>query len=157
MKVRLVKAVVFPVVKYGCESWTTKKAECWRIYAFELWCWRRLLRVPWTASLKVGQKGDCRGWDGWMASPTWETWVWASSRSWCWTGKPGVLQSMRSQRVGHGWVTELNLWMTPGLQMFISARRKLKGYKRTSPWPMVIGSPETSLERKENRNKIYYF
>ena len=57
-KVRLVKAMVFPVVmygceswtvKYGCESWTVKKAECGRIYAFELWCWRRLLRVPWTA------------------------------------------------------------------------------------------------------------
>ena len=48
-KVRLVKAIVFPVVMYGCESWTMKKAECWRIDAFELWCWRRLLRVPWTA------------------------------------------------------------------------------------------------------------
>ena len=48
-KVRLVKAMVFPVVIYGCESWTVKKAEHWRIDAFELWCWRRLLRVPWTA------------------------------------------------------------------------------------------------------------
>ena len=47
--VRLVKATVFPVVMYGCESWTIKKAECWRIDAFELWCWRRLLRVPWTS------------------------------------------------------------------------------------------------------------
>ena len=48
-KVHLVKAMVFPVVMYGCESWTIKKAECWRIDAFEVWCWRRLLRVPWTA------------------------------------------------------------------------------------------------------------
>ena len=48
-KVRLVKAMVFPLAMYGCESWTIKKAECWRIDAFELWCWRRLLRVPWTA------------------------------------------------------------------------------------------------------------
>ena len=48
-KVRLVKAMVFPVVMYGCESWTVKKAECRRIDTFELWCWRRLLRVPWTA------------------------------------------------------------------------------------------------------------
>ena len=48
-KVRLVKAMVFPVVMYGCESWTVKKAECWRIDDFEVWCWRRLLRVPWTA------------------------------------------------------------------------------------------------------------
>ena len=49
IKVRLVRAMVFPVVMYGCESWTIKKAEPWRINAFELWCWRRLLRVPWTA------------------------------------------------------------------------------------------------------------
>ena len=48
-KVHLVKAIVFPLVIYGCESWTIKKAECYRIDAFELWCWRRLLRVPWTA------------------------------------------------------------------------------------------------------------
>ena len=48
-KVHLVKAMVFPLVMYGCESWTIKKAEHQRIYAFELWCWRRLLRVPWTA------------------------------------------------------------------------------------------------------------
>ena len=50
IKVRLVKAMVFPVVMYGCECWTVKKIECQRIDAFELWCWRRLLRVPWTAS-----------------------------------------------------------------------------------------------------------
>ena len=48
-KVRVVKSMVFPVVMYGCENWTVKKAECQRIDAFELWCWRRLLRVPWTA------------------------------------------------------------------------------------------------------------
>ena len=48
-KIHLVKAMVFPVVMYGCESWTIKKAECWRTDAFELWCWRRLLRIPWTA------------------------------------------------------------------------------------------------------------
>ena len=59
-KVRLVKAIVFPVVMYGYESWTVKKAECRRIYAFELWCWRRLLRVPWTArrSQPVHPNGD---------------------------------------------------------------------------------------------------
>ena len=153
-KVRLVKAMVFPVVTYGCESWTVMKAECRRIDAFELWCWRRLLRVPWTArrsnqsilnrsfqgvhwkdwcwswncntlatsceelthwkrlwcweALGAGGEGDDRGWDGWMASPTWWTWVWVNSGSWWWTGRPGVLQFMGSQRVGHDWVTELN-------------------------------------------------
>ena len=52
-KVRLVKAMVFPVVMYGCESWTVKKTECGRIDAFKLWCWRRLLRVPWTARKSI--------------------------------------------------------------------------------------------------------
>ena len=143
-KVCLVKAIVFPVVKYGCESWTIKKAEHWRIDAFELWCWRRLLRVPWIARrsnqstlkeispeysleglmlmlmlklqyfghlmwrtdslekiLMLGKIEGRRGWQRmkcWMASPTQWTWVWARSRSW-WTGKPGVVQSLGSQRV----------------------------------------------------------
>ena len=58
-KVRLVKAMVFPVVMYGCESWTVKKAEHQRTDAFEVWCWKRLLRVPWTAEIQpVHSKGD---------------------------------------------------------------------------------------------------
>ena len=58
-KIRRVKAMVFPVVMYGCESWTIKKAECWRIDAFELYCWKRLLRVPWTAEIQPAHlKGD---------------------------------------------------------------------------------------------------
>ena len=60
-KVRLAKAMVFPVVMYGCESWTVKKAECRKIDAFELWCWRRLLRVPWTGrteSLPLDHQGS---------------------------------------------------------------------------------------------------
>ena len=65
--------------------------------------WKR----PWER-LKAGGDGDDRGWDVWMASPTRWTWVWVSSGSWWWTGKPGVLQFMGSQRVGHDWVTELN-------------------------------------------------
>ena len=145
-KVRLVKAMVFPVVMYGCESWTVKKAERQRIDAFELWCWRRRLRVPWTArrsalgflwrewcwswnsstlatsreelthwkrlwcweGLWAGGEGDDRGWDGWMASLTRWMWVWVNSRSWWWTGRPGVLRFMGSQRVGHDWAAELN-------------------------------------------------
>ena len=143
-KVCLVKPTVFPLVMYGCESWTVKKAEHRTIDAFELWCWRRLLRVPWTArrsnqsilkeispgcffgrndakaetpilwplwcweGLGAGGEGDDGGWDGWMASLTWWTWVWVNSGSWWWTGRPGVLQFMGSQIVGHDWVTELN-------------------------------------------------
>ena len=154
IEVRLVKAMVFPVVMYGCEIWTTKKAEHRRIDAFELWCWRRLLRVPWTARrsnqsilkeishgcllvglilklklqylatwceeltywkrpwcwerLRAGGEGDDRGWDGWMASPTQWIWVWVDSGRWWWTGRPGVLLFMGSQRVGHDWATKLN-------------------------------------------------
>ena len=63
------------------------------------WCWERL---------KAGGKGDNRGWDDWMASPTWWTSVWISFRNWWWTGNPGVLQSMGSQRAGRDWETELN-------------------------------------------------
>ena len=58
--------------------------------------------------LREGEEVDDRGWDGWMALPTWLTWLWASSGTWWWTGKPGVLQFMGSQKVGHNWAIELN-------------------------------------------------
>ena len=63
------------------------------------WCWE---------GLGAGGEGDTRGWNGWMASLTQWTWVWVNSGSWWWTGRPGVLRFMGSQRVGHDWVTELN-------------------------------------------------
>ena len=154
-KVCLVKAMVFPVVMYGCESWTIikcwvpknlcfwtvvleKTLECpldckkiqpahpkgdqswvfigrtvvkaetpiicpphvrsWLILK-RPWCWERL---------RAGGEGDDRGWDGWMALPTQWTWVWVSSGSWWWTGRPGVLWSIGLERVGHNWATELN-------------------------------------------------
>ena len=72
--------------------------------------WKR----PWCLErLKAGEEGDDSGWDGWMASPTWWTWVWVSPGSWWWTGRPGVLPSMGSQRVRHDWATELN-WTERG-------------------------------------------
>ena len=78
------------------KNWLIGKSGChWK----RLWCWERS---------KAGGEGNNRGWDGWMASPTWWTWVWASSGSWWWTGRPGVLQSTGSQGVGHDWATELN-------------------------------------------------
>ena len=155
-KVHLVKAMEksWKAVMYGCECWSIKNTEWWRIDAFELWCWRSLLRVPWTARrsnqsilkevspeyslerlmlnsnilatwckelthwkrpwfwerLKACREGDNRGWDCWMASPMLWTSVWASSRSWWWTEKPGMLPSMGLQRVGCNWATELN-WL----------------------------------------------
>ena len=150
--------IVFPVVMYGYYHWTIKKAKHWRINAFELWCCRRPLRVPWTArrsnqsiskeinpdysleglmlklklqyfchlmggepthwkrpwcweGLKAGEEEDNRGGDGCMASPSQWTWVWVSSGRWWVTGRPGMLQFMGSQRVGHDWVTEQQqLW-----------------------------------------------
>ena len=137
-KVRLVKSMVFPAVMYGCESWTIKKVEHQKIDAFELWCWRRCwkdwcwswnsntlatwckelthLKRPWCwERLRAGGEGDDGGWDCWMASLTQWKWVWVNSGNWWWTGRPGVLQSMGSQRVGHDWVTELN-WTLKLLQ-----------------------------------------
>ena len=149
----------FPVVMYGSENWTIKKAKHWRIDAFELWCWRRLLRVSWTARrsnqsilkeispecsleglmlqlklqwppdaknwligrpwcwkrLKAGGEGGDRGWDGWMASPTQWTCVWVNSRSWWWTGKPGMLQYMGLQSR-----TQLSDWTEFGQQSWLS-------------------------------------
>ena len=83
------------------------------IYILAIWCEKLThLKRPWCwERLKAGGEGDDRGWDGWMASPTQWTWVWVNCRSWWWTGRPGVLRSMGSQRVGHNWVTELN-WST---------------------------------------------
>ena len=84
-------------------SWSSNNLATWckeLTHWKRPWCWERL---------KAGE-GDDRGWDGWMASLTQWTWVWANSGRWWRTGKPGILQSMGSQRVGHEWVTELN-WL----------------------------------------------
>ena len=80
-------------------DWATELNWCEELTHWKRpWCWERL---------KARGEGDDRGWDGWMASPTLWTWVWANSGSWWWTGKPGVLQSVGSQRVRHDWATEL--------------------------------------------------
>ena len=144
--------MVFPVVMYRCDSWSIKRAECRRIDALKLWCWRRFLRVPWMARrsyqsvlkeispqylleklflnlklqysghlirranslektlmlerLKIGEEGDDRGQDSWVASPTQWTWVWVNTGSWQWTGRPSMLQSMGSTK---SW-TRLSDW-----------------------------------------------
>ena len=81
------------------------------------WCWE---------GLRAGGEGDDRGWDGWMASLTQWTWAWVSSRSWRWTGKPGVLQSMGSQRVRHNWPTELN-WCQKKSERMLKKKKKRLG------------------------------
>ena len=90
--------------KDWCWSWNCNILATWyeeQTHWKRPWCWERL---------KVGGEGDGRGWDTWMAMPMRCTWVWVGFRSWWWTGKPGVLQSMRSQRVRHDWATELSDW-----------------------------------------------
>ena len=89
--------------KDWCWSWNSNTLATWckeLTYLKRHWCWERL---------RDGGEGDNRGWDGWMASPTQWTWVWVDSSSWWWTGRPGALQFMGLQRVGHDWATELEL------------------------------------------------
>ena len=86
----------------ACYSWnsSTLSTQCEELTHWKrLWCWE---------GLGAGGEGNDRGWDGWMASLTGWTWVWVNSGSWWWTGSPGVLWFMASQRVGHYWATELN-------------------------------------------------
>ena len=89
--------------KEWCWSWnsSTLSTSCEELTHWkELWCWE---------GLGARREGNDRGWDGWMASLTWWIWVWVNSRSWCWTGRPGVLRFMGSQRVRHDWGTDL-IW-----------------------------------------------
>ena len=180
----LVKSMVFPVVMYGCESWTIKKAEHWRIDALNYGVREDSLRIPWTErrsnqpilkeisprcsleglmlklklqyfghltrradssekTLRAGGEGDDRGWDDWMASPTQYTWVWVNSRSWWWTGRPGVLRFMGSQRDKTeqlNWSEDKqfsseNIWlinMKPKILFFLSFRVQLSDLQEIS-------------------------
>ena len=101
-KVRLVIGMVFPMVMYGCESWTIKRAEWWRIDAFELWCWRRLLKVPWTARrsspsiLNIHWKDWSWSWNSNTLAIWWELTHW--KRPWCWERL-----KVGGERDGTGW------------------------------------------------------
>ena len=102
-----------PVNPKGNQFWiyigrTDAEAEAAILWPPDVKSWLIGKRSWRWARLKAGGEGDDRGWDGWMASSIWWTRVWASSGSWWWTGKPRVLQSMGSQRIEHGWATELN-------------------------------------------------
>ena len=108
--------------KDWCWSWNSSTLATWYeelTHWKRPWCWERLKAGEW----------DGRGWHCWMASPTRWTWVWVGSRSWWWTGKPGVLQSMVSQRVRHDWVTELNC-----NQMFMAQNGFPYKFQIRAPW-----------------------
>ena len=103
--------------KDWCWSWNSNTLVTWCKELTHLktpWWWERL---------KAGGEGDDRGWDDWMASLTQCAWVWVNSRSWWMTGKPGMLQSVGSQRVGHNWATELTDWLVP--------------WSKIQPWPLI--------------------
>ena len=115
---RLLKSLdckeIQPVHPTGNQPWIfigrTNTEWSWCSNTLATWCEEPTHRKrPWCwETLRAGGEGDNRGWDGWMASPTQRTWVWVKSGSWWWTGRPGVLQFMRSQRVRYDWETELN-------------------------------------------------
>ena len=95
------------------QSWnsSTLATSCEELTHWKrLWCWE---------GLGAGGEGDDRGWDGWMASPTWWTWVWMNSGSWWWTGRPGMLQFMGLQRFGHDWATELKTHHSHRIRPFL--------------------------------------
>jgi len=111
-----------------------------------LWCWE---------GLGAGGEGDDRGWDGWMASLTRWTWVWVNSRSWCWTGRPGMLQFMGSQRVGHDWVTDL-IWSRSfeGLRWLELWRFHIWGVKKISCYiGLLVVMQSHSCSKSE---KVFY-
>ena len=116
--------------KDWCWSWNLSTLTTWCEEVTHLkrpWCWERL---------KVGGKGTT-GWDGWMASLTYWTWVWVSSGSWWWTGKPSILQSMGSQRVGHNWMTELN-WTIDLERRDGEGGSRGRGHMYTYGWFMLM-------------------
>ena len=111
-------------------SWNSNTVATWcegLTHLKRLWCWE---------SLRAGGEGDDRGWDGWMGSSTLWTWVWLDSGSWWWTGRPGVLRFMGSQRVEHDWATELN-W-TVSLYVCSTVDSPVSGYVGCFPLLTVV-------------------
>ena len=124
--------IIYPVSEHlVCFIWFTKNIlATWCKELTHLkrpWCWERL---------KVEGEGNDRGWGGCMASPTQWTWVWVGCESWWWTGKPGVLLSLRLQRIGHDWASELNWYFILGLKYprLWAALDLTKPYKQMSRW-----------------------
>ena len=144
-RVHLAKAMVFPLVMYGCESWTIKKAECQRIDAFELWCWRRLLRVPWTA--RRSNQSILKDWHWSWNSNTLATWceeLTHGKRPWCWerweekgmTGWDGWMASATQWTwvwVSSGSWMDRETWHA-AVHGVAKSRTWLSGWTELAPW-----------------------
>ena len=128
----------------------------WNSSTLTTWCEELThLKRPWCGErLRAEGEGDDRGRDGWMASPTWWTWVWGSSRSWCWTEKPSVLQSMGSQRVRHDWATELN-WPPKHILIF---QALLSSHDKHLPTPgeVFLLCPVHPNSRAMNKRRFHF-
>ena len=168
-KVGLVKAMVFPAVMYGCESWTIKKAECWRIDAFELWCWKRLLRVPWTSRRSnkstLMETSPDYSLEGlmlnlelqWLA--TWCEELTHLKRPWCWEGLRAGEEG--ADRGWDGWMASQTRWTwvwvnsgswwwagRPGILRFMGSQRVGHDWRTELNWTELIDIKLDKLGRK---------
>ena len=136
------------VILYFRASLVTLATSCKELTHWKrLWCWE---------GVGAGGEGDDRGWDGWMASASqtrW-TWVWVNSGSWWWTGRPGMLQFMGSQRVGHDWATELN-WTSTSIKRKLSITLK-KNFTATLSVERSHPNPECSVYLHQFKVSIQY-
>ena len=148
-----------------CWTWNSNTLATWwgkLTHLKKPWCWGRL---------RAGGEGDDRGWDGWMASPTQWTWVWVDSRSCWWTGKPGVLQLVGSQRVRHDWATELNWterrvwkWLRRGFhlqsihRLFGEIDANINATHSMRTWPVFMGFPGSSAGKESacNAGRLWF-
>ena len=155
-EVQTVKAMVFPVVMYGCECWTIKNVECWKIDAFKLWCWRRLLRVPWTARRsnqsilkEINLNNHWKDWCWSLSSNTLTTW-WEEpthwKRLWCW-------ERLRARGEGgsRGWLNEPELEQTPGDSEGQGSLACYSSGCRLSNWTSVVNWPGSSPVSPEGK------
>ena len=127
-KVHIVKVTVFLIVMYGCKSWTIKKAECWKIYAFELWCWRRLLKVPWTArrsNQSILRKSTLN----------------IHWKDWCWSWRPNTLAT---------WYEEMIHWKRPWCWERLRARGE-SSYRGCDGW---MASPTQTQGDSEGQGSL---
>ena len=132
----------------------------WNSFTLATWCEELThLKRPWSwERLKAGGERDIRGWDGWMASPTWWTWVWAGSRSCWWMGRPSVLQSMGLQIVRHDWATKLNWyeWLSVPYLCPTAAAQLRPHICRERTFSLLLGSRKDKVHEYITKNHLVF-